>query len=157
MRGKVFNLPALSQVGGITPAHAGKSQIRRFPAPSLRDHPRACGEKWGGVLKEAARKGSPPRMRGKVSQLYLAPLVRGITPAHAGKSVSVIWLVSQPQDHPRACGEKAVRTVLTLDRMGSPPRMRGKAGFKVAFQFINGITPAHAGKSSDDFADRQGA
>ena len=70
----------------ITPAHAGKSCWIRLCSGIAWDHPRACGEKIchhiGGILE----KGSPPRMRGKVSQAILQALEHGITPAHAGKS-----------------------------------------------------------------------
>ena len=51
---------------GITPAYAGKSG----PPPSLfalsRDHPRVCGEKISRKGGEKMKRGSPPRMRGKV-------------------------------------------------------------------------------------------
>ena len=46
------------------------------------------------------------------------------------------------------CGEKAVRTVLVLDRMGSPPRVRGKEAAHDLDKARRGITPACAGKRS---------
>ena len=66
MRGKEAHELAQYATEGITPAYAGKSAAARICSPPAADHPRVCGEKWGGVLKAAARKGSPPRMRGKV-------------------------------------------------------------------------------------------
>ena len=50
----------------------------------------------------------------------------GITPAYAGKSMCHSFLTAGHWDHPRVCGEKSMSAVQTLDRMGSPPRMRGK-------------------------------
>ena len=69
-----------------------------------------------------------------------------ITPACAGKSGSAICAPSQNLDHPRVCGEKAVRTVLVLDRMGSPPRVRGKESESEDKDANARITPACAGK-----------
>ena len=65
-------------------------------------------------------------MRGKVMDNDKIFGRAGITPAYAGKSRLCRNSNRPEKDHPRVCGEKAVRTVLTLDRMGSPPRMRGK-------------------------------
>ena len=85
MRGKVLAAQPLYLILGITPAYAGKRVMRRRSFAVLRDHPRVCGEKWGGVLKEAARKGSPPRMRGKEHLVEGQAIFSGITPAYAGK------------------------------------------------------------------------
>ena len=71
---------------GITPAHAGKTkQVDRF-AHCFRDHPRACGENFQRAESEKARLGSPPRMRGKLSEITEENVGDGITPAHAGKT-----------------------------------------------------------------------
>ena len=131
----------------ITPAYAGKSRWPCTRASRARDHPRVCGEKYVSYAALRSLVGSPPRMRGKVYPVGAGasrprgspPRMRGkgghevrqkcfpgITPAYAGKSVSVIWLVSQPQDHPRVCGEKRVRARTRTRIRGSPPRMRGK-------------------------------
>ena len=50
---------------GITPAYAGKSTPDRLFLYHLGDHPRVCGEKPGGRLRELVYPGSPPRVRGK--------------------------------------------------------------------------------------------
>ena len=106
MRGKVKQLYVLMMLRGITPAYAGKSFSGRMSANAPRDHPRVCGEKWGGVLKEAARKGSPPRMRGKEFQVVGHTDTPGITPAYAGKSSAQVNVKAVKEDHPRVCGEK---------------------------------------------------
>ncbi len=87
MRGKV-NCPGfLSNVPGITPAYAGKRRVRCFFGSVREDHPRVCGEKlmYAALLKY--RRGSPPRMRGKVDFPGCQHLSGGITPAYAGKSL----------------------------------------------------------------------
>ena len=49
MRGKVGRRFSHNAADGITPAHAGKSAPRRATRRGVRDHPRPCGEKGGGV------------------------------------------------------------------------------------------------------------
>ena len=52
--------------------------------------------------------------------------VKGITPAHAGKSALRQRLPVAVEDHPRACGEKGSLVFSWFAPLGSPPRMRGK-------------------------------
>ena len=131
---------------GITPAYAGKSALQLCTDSCSRDHPRVCGEKRLRVVMEYAAVGSPPRMRGKARPHPMGTLERRITPAYAGKSPCLPVVLPCCEDHPRVCGEKGRRPDIQESEQGSPPRMRGKAGFKVAFQFVNRITPAYAGK-----------
>ena len=70
----------------ITPARAGK---RNRPPPGLRrsrDHPRACGEEQHDFSQGLPRRGSPPRVRGRVNGISVDIPAWGITPACAGKS-----------------------------------------------------------------------
>ena len=50
-------------------------------------------------------------------------------------------------DHPRACGENALKSVARLPFLGSPPRMRGKQAPCALSVLCHRITPAHAGKT----------
>ena len=70
--------------------------------------------------------GSPPRMRGKVNAVCVLAHKAGITPAHAGKSLTIAISAFGVRDHPRACGEKRDAGPLGDSPVGSPPRMRGK-------------------------------
>ena len=71
----------------------------------------------------------------------------GITPARAGKRISLSREPSMRRDHPRVGGEKLSCCVSTLAGKGSPPRGRGKVPRFVACAGRIGITPAWAGKS----------
>ena len=113
----------------------------------MRDHPRACGEKYTKNDPYTLPLGSPPRMRGKVSAVSLLPFFTGITPAHAGKSQRIQPAYSLHRDHPRACGEKLSGFGRVCRGLGSPPRMRGKGRRGRGGAGDGGITPAHAGKS----------
>ena len=106
MRGKVFG--KLANIGDdrITPAYAGKSQQSGSGYNDRWDHPRLCGEKQLHKLFKLHLSGSPPPMRGKVSDDLRRNLRIGITPAYAGKSVFELCVRGFDRDHPRLCGEK---------------------------------------------------
>ena len=77
-----------------------------FLIVSVRDHPRACGEKMNNKLICGKREGSPPRVRGKAVLHRAGRKAPGITPARAGKSDAAFQVDNADGDHPRACGEK---------------------------------------------------
>ena len=135
----------------ITPAYAGKRPCSGATLQACQDHPRLCGEKEISKLNPTHVKGSPPPMRGKVILNQSNAVFLGITPAYAGKSRSVYEIGIPYQDHPRLCGEKAVRLSCRLCNPGSPPPMRGKAGNSGSTPALSGITPAYAGKSLPSF------
>ena len=85
MRGKVlvgdFNLSTFR----ITPAYAGKRSMIEICIIRSRDHPRLCGEKLISNYEDGDVLGSPPPMRGKVSNVTLRNRTCRITPAYAGK------------------------------------------------------------------------
>ena len=85
-------------------------------------------------------------MRGKGIADDEARAAVGITPACAGKSEKKVPFLPPHQDHPRVCGEKARSICRPLCKMGSPPRMRGKADGCAMIGDLDWITPAYAGK-----------
>ena len=74
-------------------------------------------------------KGSPPHTRGKVSGVLKLILIPRITPAHAGKSLSVRRYSARLQDHPRTRGEKAENLKLELAAIWITPAHAGKRGY----------------------------
>ena len=146
MRGKDRSSSSCSMFHGITPAYAGKSLTIQKMTTRSRDHPRVCGEKIAGAVKNIGGAGSPPRMRGKVFDPCPIDRTSRITPAYAGKSFGGFAVRRFQQDHPRVCGEKQNMLMQMGYNTGSPPRMRGKDS---RFHFNPcrpGITPAYAGK-----------
>ena len=87
-------------------------------------------------------------MRGKDFGSAVSCRMMGITPAYAGKSGSRVLLLDADSDHPRVCGEKVRKEEAGETRLGSPPRMRGKAAMPTSMMCWPGITPAYAGKSN---------
>ena len=151
MRGKAPSLAVLGACIGITPAYAGKSTDLQRPRAAQQDHPRVCGEKLSGCVWQQACAGSPPRMRGKVSQPHYSTGRGGITPAYAGKSPlrAVFWC--RHRDHPRVCGEERQNVDAGSIAKGSPPRMRGRGRHRPRHPPRLRITPAYAGKSNNSY------
>ena len=129
MRGKVPEQGLIRLRDGITPAYAGKRQLRKHLVDAKRDHPRLCGEKVQGVWQCLSIKGSPPPMRGKAKLAVESSACCRITPAYAGKSLLHRNNQDQNEDHPRLCGEKCCCMWCCKSGIGSPPPMRGKVQF----------------------------
>ena len=126
MRGKEPLAAWVLKSLGITPAYAGKRWGCVTGGSGCWDHPRICGEKRQLNLADSKQPGSPPHMRGKGVQKSYARVTVRITPAYAGKSCTSCSWWPRSQDHPRVCGEKCLCPTRTTQKLGSPPRMRGK-------------------------------
>ena len=111
VRGKVTSGNTNLACMGITPACAGKSCAYGSGIPDDKDHPRVCGEKGVVVTVGFLVQGSPPRVRGKVPNVPMAPVTEGITPACAGKRPVASAPGTGQRDHPRVCGEKCCSSI----------------------------------------------
>ena len=105
-----------------------------------------CGEKGLDEGHRGNPEGSPPRVRGKAVWKDIKHAEQGITPACAGKSLTIQKMSTLGRDHPRVCGEKYARNGILFTLRGSPPRVRGKVCMTTLWTSQNGITPACAGK-----------
>ncbi len=105
--GKDHHIRSLSVGRGITPACAGKSGLRSGRSRGAGDHPRVRGEKRKIGKCKRAKKGSPPRARGKVRLLLRRLHRQRITPACAGKRRRSARRATSAWDHPRVRGEKS--------------------------------------------------
>lgn len=166
-RGKVRQVGGFDGVAGITPTRAGKRARCPCWCAGGQDHPRVGGEKreWRPTRRE--KSGSSPRGRGKDPHPDVQGIVRGITPAWAGKRPGVKGALPPFRitpawagkscfqffgfgffwDHPRMGGEKGREPCLIALGKGSPPRGRGKAQLLGQLRNLAGITTAWAGKS----------
>ena len=86
-------------------------------------------------------------MRGKDRKVVLKTETARITPAYAGKSLTLPTSSTGKKDHPRLCGEKFWNDFKRFYFGGSPPPMRGKGHDDRRRRWHQGITPAYAGKS----------
>ena len=92
--------------------------------------------------------GSSPRVRGKQLLDHVVWHSDGLIPARAGKTSSRSSRSATLPAHPRVCGENRAFDVLSIGRMGSSPRMRGKRSSLHSNLVEDGLIPAHAGKTT---------
>ena len=90
MRGKGYDVVSRLCRVRITPACAGKRDKTGWTTTCPRDHPRVCGEKFWALVRAVMALGSPPHVRGKVHLTGAVVVGGGITPAYAGKSVTMV-------------------------------------------------------------------
>ena len=147
MRGTRARQAAVARERGIIPAYAGNTMRSRTAWPTIRDHPRVCGEHIMLRLTWIVLWGSSPRMRG-TPRLYPSLIsIAGIIPAYAGNTLdSATWWI-KCRDHPRVCGEHRSRRTGPSTCSGSSPRMRGTLEVRVANTYKQGIIPAYAGNT----------
>ena len=143
-------------VRGIIPACAGNTIRRHAVARRRRDHPRVCGEHVIGGQYRSAGEGSSPRVRGTLRQFRDPIDVRGIIPACAGNTQSLLKMLPAIRDHPRVCGEHMVGYLAGTDATGSSPRVRGTRSAAIIGLFELGIIPACAGNTAAGSAGRSG-
>ena len=85
--------------------------------------------------------------------------MRGLIPAHAGKTGNVGAMVGERRAHPRSRGENDVADEVAHEGRGSSPLTRGKRAHDTRFRRAVGLIPAHAGKTTQPTAatDKNGA
>ena len=146
-RGKLRVGVILSVIGGLIPAHAGKTNFPASMVIKLGAHPRSRGENVGRHRRAQWRWGSSPLTRGKpMQQLDLLSPVR-LIPAHAGKTWKTTRTVPGSEAHPRSRGENAAGVIGTFVAGGSSPLTRGKHLACASGELFAGLIPAHAGKT----------
>ena len=110
---------------GIIPACAGSTQIMTVAHIIQRDHPRMCGEHLPACGSMYAPTGSSPHVRGARSISSRWPQEPGIIPACAGSTKRSRGRSCRSRDHPRMCGEHAMRGMIFDAKVGSSPHVRG--------------------------------
>ena len=133
---------------GLIPAHAGKTAVEVLPVVDLRAHPRSRGENCVCCSWHLRAQGSSPLTRGKPLDTFTEASVRGLIPAHAGKTSPSMPLCGCAAAHPRSRGENENPPLDSSNPHGSSPLTRGKLGRRVKRWRLRGLIPAHAGKTS---------
>ena len=75
---------------GITPACAGNTPSVSVTVNNPWDHPRVCGEYFFAILAPSFHAGSPPRVRGILTDAYEVKSIYRITPACAGNTIMMV-------------------------------------------------------------------
>ena len=131
----------------LIPACAGKTKSERRSPPTLRAHPRVCGENQEFGILQVARLGSSPRVRGKRDDDTRRGPVQRLIPACAGKTSWPKGRCATRAAHPRVCGENAGDPGHARVLGGSSPRVRGKPRRRPRKRVPPGLIPACAGKT----------
>ena len=137
-------------LSGLIPAHAGKTWTwpGRNPRPTA--HPRSRGENCCMARLMFSAPGSSPLTRGKLLERFWNAMLRGLIPAHAGKTLVRTHVTMRESAHPRSRGENSPREARGGGVAGSSPLTRGKLVFAVQFGDAGRLIPAHAGKTLFD-------
>ncbi len=111
-----------------------------------------CGENFESHTKRSAKKGTPPRVWGKLPKYVLTQPTHRYTPTCVGKTVSDSTATLIPKVHPHVCGENEGKVVfLTIDG-GTPPRVWGKRGLHLTDFQIQRYTPTCVGKTNAKYS-----
>ena len=98
-------------------------------------------------VRNGTAPGSSPLTRGKHICELVTPALRGLIPAHAGKTERARRWVAAHRAHPRSRGENDMSVRACHMRAGSSPLTRGKRGAWHVTRDGTGLIPAHAGKT----------
>ena len=99
------------------------------------------------ALTDAGGAGSSPLTRGKRGHLWNLRCRRGLIPAHAGKTLKLVWGGLMSAAHPRSRGENYALTRSPQSFAGSSPLTRGKPQIRGRPPSRGRLIPAHAGKT----------
>ena len=113
-------------VGGLIPAHAGKTRLGRRCVSASEAHPRSRGENAGMHAELWGASGSSPLTRGKLRVGSRLVMHERLIPAHAGKTNDCPHLVQESRAHPRSRGENELVIDQEKSFDGSSPLTRGK-------------------------------
>ena len=119
-----------------------------------RAHPRSRGENIRASVRVDTHHGSSPLTRGKRAWRSSRPCAPRLIPAHAGKTFSTPVIAWASAAHPRSRGENAVGPCRRVRDAGSSPLTRGKLLHRGGHSDVDGLIPAHAGKTTDQTAVR---
>ena len=129
----------------IIPTRVGTRIIQPMDTARKEDHPHACGDKHSIIISINITHGSSPRVWGQVyianQQLKQARII----PTRVGTSLSDFQSVYGTEDHPHACGDKAVENPYFQSDTGSSPRVWGQERNETVFNCNIRIIPTRVG------------
>ena len=111
-RGKLVQGYITGALGGLIPAHAGKTEPYRTPNPADQAHPRSRGENTLGSALAHQPPGSSPLTPGKPPPRAVRGADLRLIPAHAGKTARSLGVLGRRGAHPRSRGENSRNAIL---------------------------------------------
>ena len=146
-RGKPGGVSVTAYDLRLIPAHAGKTSRRWFSPEPRTAHPRSRGENRAAGGLDSRGGGSSPLTRGKLASRSPTFRVRGLIPAHAGKTSTCGRRSTSWTAHPRSRGENFLIVEVAEKLDGSSPLTRGKPVMHIVQRLARRLIPAHAGKT----------
>ena len=146
IRGKLLQHPGQTLEHRIIPANTGKIRPTRVHRLFNRDHPREYGENVARWRLLCGFRGSSPRIRGKLADVFQCLFRCGIIPANTGKMATIMIWARRGWDHPREYGENHWWSPSRAPKSGSSPRIRGEYSLAKEWPHVNGIIPANTGR-----------
>jgi len=131
------------------PACAGNTPRRGPQRSKAPVHPRVCGEHPDVVGHVFPQRGSSPRVRGTRGAPAIGHAVYRFIPACAGNTRGSSDGQGGAPVHPRVCGEHPVQMRLTVEPLGSSPRVRGTRAPAETPVGEGRFIPACAGNTAD--------
>ena len=130
---------------GIIPARAGFTPDRATKAAKTRDHPRSRGVYRPLSGQGPPVSGSSPLARGLPGPRTRRTRRRGIIPARAGFTPTIIREEHRLTDHPRSRGVYTAHFLDGITAAGSSPLARGLRPLRHRIRRRRRIIPARAG------------
>ena len=124
--GKPSTDPAPAPSFRSTPTRVGKTLRKRVRIYRDKVHPHACGENWVSSAAITTNIGPPPRVWGKLCDVFTIICTQRSTPTRVGKTHLPQYSSIFTPVHPHACGENGRETQSSVDPVGPPPRVWGK-------------------------------
>ena len=145
--GKTHGSGRPSSARSLIPAHAGKTVRDEVRFPRVEAHPRSRGENDQTLASMPCVPGSSPLTRGKRPDAREYALRTRLIPAHAGKTSARCGSSPPTRAHPRSRGENICARPSSPPPSASSPLTRGKHDARLAGEILEGLIPAHAGKT----------
>ena len=146
-RGKPVTHARVWEAGRLIPAHAGKTKGKAIVSFDAGAHPRSRGENRVIWVDSVPTAGSSPLTRGKLNRRRHGQGGLGLIPAHAGKTPVSVGPPVLDRAHPRSRGENHGQYFGASGVPGSSPLTRGKPTRMASPVRMQGLIPAHAGKT----------
>ena len=111
---------------GITSACAEQTYSTRIRNRETGDHLRVCGADQRVRVKRHGERGSPPRVRSRLSLRSIQATSLRITSACAEQTWRDRTMTRRHRDHLRVCGADRMVVLSVTRPAGSPPRVRSR-------------------------------
>ena len=148
---RAWGRPALTALSGgnvgNTPTGVGKTQPAIKPPMRTRKHPHGRGEDTISGYAKRARRETPPRAWGRLSDFQRAGQAARNTPTGVGKTHLVARSVRCTRKHPHGRGEDLPHLAERWRWLETPPRAWGRRSGSGDDDLSGGNTPTGVGKT----------